>query len=138
MKETIEFYDLTQFKHKAPAILGVLLCMVFGILLITHQALPIYIIGTLIGLILLAVPQIININKRNTIKYNNTGLTAKLLGFKTFGFQFTDLDNHQLTSDALILTINNTDVITLSRKRFNDQSLQQLHTLIQSKTNNYE
>ncbi len=134
MKEFIHFEDLTNLKNILPTVIGAILCIVFGFLIITDDAPVTYMIPAFIGITLLGIPQIKNIRHRNTIKYNNTGLTAKLLGRKTFGFQFMDIEQFSLNEKELILNIKGMDLVTLSRKRFQEKSLQELHTLIKQKT----
>ena len=133
MKESILFEDLTSLKNVIPIAIGAILCFVFGFLIISKEATLYYVIPAVIGIALLGIPQIKNIRRRNTIKYNNTGLTAKLLGHKTFGFQFQDIERYSFTDKALIIKIKKMDEITLSRKRYKKESLEKLHTLIQKK-----
>ncbi len=134
MKEKIQFEDLTALKVVVPTTIAIVSCFVFGTLIIVDGAHLYYIIPAFIGIILIGIPQIKNIRQRNTIKFTNTGLTAKLLGHKTFGFQFKDIEKYQLTDAGLIIKINEMDKMTLSRKRFQEESLTRLHTLIQQKT----
>lgn len=134
MKEKIKFEDLTALKNVVPTVIGSVLCLVFGVLIVVNEVQIYYVIPAFIGIMLLGIPQIKNIRERNTIKFNNTGLTAKLLGYKTFGFQFKDIEDHTFTEKGLIFKLQGMDEVTLSRKRFQQQSLEQLHTLIQQKT----
>ncbi|GAK75966.1 MAG: hypothetical protein ABJN73_01690 [Nonlabens ulvanivorans] len=134
MKEKIQFEDLTALKVVVPTIIAVVSCFVFGTLIIIDGAHLYYIIPAFIGIILIGIPQIKNIRQRNTIKFTNTGLTAKLLGHKTFGFQFKEIEHYDLTEKGMTLKVNKMDEVTLSRKRFQEDSLTQLHTLIQQKT----
>lgn len=134
MKEKIKFEDLTALKNVVPTVIGSVLCLVFGVLIVVNEVQIYYVIPAFIGIMLLGIPQIKNIRERNTIKFNNTGLTAKLLGHKTFGFQFKDIEDHTFTEKGLIFKVQGMDEVTLSRKRFQQQSLEQLHTLIQQKT----
>lgn len=134
MKEKIKFEDLTALKNVVPTVIGSVLCLVFGVLIVVNEVQIYYVIPAFIGIMLLGIPQIKNIRERNTIKFNNTGLTAKLLGHKTFGFQFKDIEDHTFTEKGLIFKVQGMDEVTLSRKRFQQQSLEQLYTLIQQKT----
>lgn len=134
MKEEIQFEDLTTLKNVLPTALGSVLCFVFGVLIVVNEVQLYYVIPAFIGIMLLGIPQIKNIRKRNTIKFTNTGLTAKLLGHKTFGFQFKDLEQYSFTEKGLNFKVQGMDEVTLSRKRFQQKSLEQLHTLIQQKT----
>ncbi|EAS19917.1 hypothetical protein BBFL7_02317 [Flavobacteria bacterium BBFL7] len=134
MKEKIHFENLTALKNVVPTVIGALLCLIFGGLIITDDATVTYLIPAFLGITILGIPQIKNIRRRNTIKYNHSGLTAKLLGFRTFGFQFKDIEEVELSDTRLLLKIKEMDEVTLSRKRFQEDSLTQLHTLIQQKT----
>ncbi|MGJ8684570.1 MAG: hypothetical protein ACSHWW_08100 [Nonlabens sp.] len=134
MKEKIQFEDLTSLKNILPTAIGAVFCLICGILIVRDQTTIYFAILGIIGIALIGIPQIKNIRRRNTIKYNNTGLTAKFLGRKTFGFQFSEIEHISLIEKGLILNIKGMDEVTLSRKRFQEDSLQQLHTLIKQKT----
>lgn len=134
MKEKIHFEDLRALHNVIPASLGAVLCLIFGTLIVIQDATLWYVIPAFIGIALLGIPQIKNVRQRNTIKHNNSGLTAKLLGFKTFGFQYQEIEKVQLSDTGLIIKVKGMEEVTLSRKRFQETSLEELNTLIQQKT----
>lgn|GEM_PF-3811137 len=119
-------------------ILGIFLSTVFGLLLVidtestnSGTAKWHYVIPTITGIILIAIPQIQNIRKSHTIRYNKTGLTAKLLGFKTFGFQYDNVKSIHLNEELLQIEVIGMETISLSRKRYNHNSLLQLKQIIE-------
>lgn len=134
MKDKIHFEDLRALHNVLPAAAGAVLSLVFGTLVVIKEPTIWYVVPAIIGIALLGIPQIKNVRQRNTIKHNNSGLTAKLLGFKTFGFQYQEIETVQLLDTGLLIKIKEMDVVTLSQKRYQQQSLQQLYTLIHQKT----
>lgn len=136
MPSNIEFTDISTPKHNLPIILGVILCVISGTLIVTSNKAditttnPIPVITGIIGIALIAIPQIINVRKANTIRYNKRGLTAKLVGHKTFGFEFSNIEATHLKEKQLEIVTKNGERISLSRKQYNQKSLQKIIDLI--------
>ncbi|AZQ44768.1 hypothetical protein [Nonlabens ponticola] len=74
----------------------------------------------------------------NAISYSDKSATFKLLGQKSVGFTFSDVQEFELKEQGLLLKVQGLDVMKLSRKRYTDQSLKQLNTLLQDKTSKHE
>lgn len=138
MSATIHFTDISKPIHTVPVIIGVILCIGSGALIITRSddvaastASIIALLAALLGIVLIAIPQILNIRKSDTIRYNKRGLTAKLLGRKTFGFEYRNVTSVILNDQLLQIEVLEMDLITLSRKRYNQNSLLQIKQLIE-------
>ncbi|SCY17210.1 hypothetical protein SAMN05192588_1493 [Nonlabens sp. Hel1_33_55] len=70
----------------------------------------------------------------NAVSYGSKSVTMKLLGHKTIGFLFTDLREVRLQELGLLIRVDGMEDLKLSRKRYTDQSLEELHTILQEKT----
>lgn len=71
---------------------------------------------------------------RNSVSYSLTSITIKLVGRKTFGFKFKEMEQIDLSEKGLYIKVKEMDVVTLSRKRYQDKSLEQLHKILKEKT----
>lgn len=138
MATKIDFTDISKPIHTLPVIIGAILCLGCGAyIIIGHdpdapsRADLIVIVAAFLGIVLIAVPQIQNIRKSNTIRFNNRGLTAKLLGRKTFGFEFRNVTSLLLDEKELQIKVTGMELITLSRKQYHDNSLLQLKEVIE-------
>ncbi len=138
MPATIHFTDISKPIHTIPTVIGAILCLGCGTYVIASNDTDsnsttsvVALIASLVGIILIGIPQIQNIRKRNTIRYTKSGLTAKLLGRKTFGFQFKNVTSVFLNEELLQIEVQEMDVITLSRKRYHHNSLLQIQQLIE-------
>ncbi len=70
----------------------------------------------------------------NAISYGSDSMTMKLLGSKTIGFLFSDVQHINLQEQGLLIQLKDREVVKLSRKRYTDQSLQELATILKEKT----
>lgn len=75
---------------------------------------------------------------RNSASYSRTSITIKLVGRKTFGFSFKELEQLDLSDKGLYIKSKGMDAVTLSRKRYEDNSLTQLHNILQEKSTSNE
>jgi hypothetical protein len=75
-----------------------------------------------------------NFTTANSVSYGPKSITLKLLGHKTTGFLFSDVQQVSLQEQGLLIRVVGMDDMKLSRKRYTDQSLQELYTLLQEKT----
>ena len=69
----------------------------------------------------------------NLISHDNYGVTFKLVGSKTFGFRFSELKDVSLTNRGLLIMIEGIDAVKLSRKRYQEESLNNLYNLLKAK-----
>jgi len=75
---------------------------------------------------------------RNSASYSRSSITVKLVGRKTFGFRFKELEKLDLSDKGLYIKSKGMDAVTLSRKRYEDNSLTQLHNILQEKSTSNE
>jgi hypothetical protein len=75
---------------------------------------------------------------RNSASYSRTSITVKLVGRKTFGFSFKELEKLDLSEKGLYIKSKGMDAVTLSRKRYEDNTLSQLHNILQVKSTSNE
>ncbi|PQJ19789.1 hypothetical protein BST94_05970 [Nonlabens xylanidelens] len=75
---------------------------------------------------------------RNSVSYSLKSITVKLIGRKTFGFTFKELEQLDLSEKGLYIKSKGMDAVTLSRKRYQDNSLTQLHKILQEKSTSNE
>lgn len=66
----------------------------------------------------------------NLVGYDHTAITLKLMGRKTMGFLFKDVEQVDLSDKGLLIRVKGMDVITLSRKRYQQQSLEHFYNII--------
>ena len=87
-----------------------------------------------IGVTLFAYLSMDSFTTSNAVSYGSKSVTMKLLGHKTIGFLFSDLREARLQEQGLLIRVNGMEDLKLSRKRYTDQSLEQLHTILKEKT----
>jgi hypothetical protein len=75
---------------------------------------------------------------RNSVSYSLKSITIKLVGRKTFGFTFKELEKLDLSEKGLYIKSKGMDAVTLSRKRYENKSLTQLHQILQEKSTSNE
>jgi hypothetical protein len=80
--------------------------------------------------ILFAFTSLDNFIYNNVVNYDSKAVTGKLLGRKTFGFLFEQVQETTLSDKGLLIRVQGQDVITLSRKRYKEKSLQEFYNLI--------
>jgi len=82
------------------------------------------------GITLFAATSIDNFKHTNIVNYDSKSVTVKLLGRRTFGFMFGQIEQVSLSEKGLLLRVKGQDAITLSRKRYKEQSLKEFYNLI--------
>lgn len=105
--------------------------MIAAIVLFLNEA-PSYLSLTAASLsvILFAFTSLDNFVYNNVVNYDSRSVTGKLLGRKTFGFLFEQVQETTLSDKGLLIRVQGQDVITLSRKRYKEKSLQEFYNLI--------
>ena len=71
----------------------------------------------------------------NSISVDRYGATLKLLGEKTHGFRFEDIQSIDLSDRGLYIGLKGMEAVKLSRKRYKQQSLENIYTLLTTKNN---
>jgi hypothetical protein len=70
----------------------------------------------------------------NSVSYGTKSVTMKLMGNKTIGFLFSDVQEINLQEQGLLIRVDGVDeAIKLSRKRYTDQSLEELTRILKDK-----
>lgn len=87
-------------------------------------------VAATIGITLFAATSIDNFKHTNIVNYDRKAATVKLLGKRTFGFMFAQIEEVNLSEKGLLIRVTGQEVITLSRKRYKEQSLQNFYNLI--------
>jgi hypothetical protein len=137
MKEDIQFKDMTGRRYV------MVLCLAIGSLILAATLyflnLRLYrSIAALVGITLFYVNSFEGFTSRNSVSHSSKSITISLLGRKTFGFPFKELEVLDLSEKGLYIKVKEMDAVTLSRKRYNDSSLTQLHTILKEKTTAHE
>jgi len=70
----------------------------------------------------------------NSVSYGSKSVTMKLLGHKTIGFLFSDVQEIRLQEQGLLIRVDGMEVIKLSRKRYKEESLEELTRILKDKT----
>jgi hypothetical protein len=83
-----------------------------------------------VGITLFAATSIDNFKHTNIVNYDSKSVTVKLLGRRTFGFMFGQIEQVSLSEKGLLLRVQGQDAITLSRKRYKEQALREFYNLI--------
>lgn len=84
-----------------------------------------------LSVVLFAFTGIDNFKHPNLVNHDNHSATVKLLGRRTFGFRFKAVKMVSLMEKGLIIEVDGQEPITLSRKRYKEQSLKDFKNLIQ-------
>ncbi|PQJ17260.1 hypothetical protein [Nonlabens tegetincola] len=138
MKHRIVFQDQTARKYVAFTSIGIILIVAGVLLLFTSLEEYVAYLGIGIGIALFFYINMNSFRSTHFISYNRKGITLQLLGRKTNGFSFNQLQKVSLEEKGLLIKLKGGEVITLSRKRYLEQSLQQLFTILKTKTSSHE
>lgn len=136
-KEVIHFKDLNTLRHRI--ILGLAFIMLICAAVFFFNDLRIY--SSITALIAVTLFYLLNFDgftTRNSVSYSLRSITVKLIGRKTFGFTFKELEQLDLSDKGLYIKSKGMDAVTLSRKRYHDNSLTQLHNILQEKSTSNE
>jgi hypothetical protein len=91
-------------------------------------------IFALIAVTLFYINSFEGFSTRNSVSYSLQSITIKLVGKKTFGFTFKELEKLDLSEKGLFIKSKGMDAVTLSRKRYENKSLTQLHNILKEKS----
>jgi hypothetical protein len=91
-------------------------------------------IFALIAVTLFYINSFEGFSTRNSVSYSLQSITIKLVGKKTFGFTFKELEKLDLSEKGLFIKSKGMDAVTLSRKRYENKSLIQLHNILKEKS----
>ncbi|MFT6097071.1 MAG: hypothetical protein ACJAXY_000208 [Nonlabens sp.] len=91
-------------------------------------------IFALIAVTLFYVNSFEGFSTRNSVSYSLQSITIKLAGKKTFGFTFKELEKLDLSDKGLYIKSKGMEAVTLSQKRYENNSLIQLHQILNEKS----
>lgn len=126
----IHFKNLNSPRSITITVLSVLLILL-GVVLFLYTALENW--GYILmatGIIVMAGFNLSYVWQPDAITYTQSGATIKLIGRKTFGFKFEDIDAVEMTASDLVINTTDGRSFSLSRKRYQQQSLIKLKELI--------
>gem|GEM_PF-1540260 len=137
MKEVIQFKDMNTPRYKMVLVLAILMLLMASCFFFIN--LKIYSsIAALAAVTLFYFNSYEGFSTRNSASYSRNSITVKLVGRKTFGFRFKELEKLDLSGKGLYIKSKGMEAITLSRKRYEDNSLTQLHYILQEKSTSNE
>lgn len=137
MKEVIHFKDMNTARYKLILGLAVFMLVMAGVFFLNNLTL-FSSIAALTAVTLFYFNSYEGFSTRNSASYSRMSITVKLVGRKTFGFSFKELEKLDLSDKGLYIKSKGMDAVTLSRKRFEDNSLTQLHNILQEKCTSNE
>lgn len=117
-----------KFKMLVGAAIGALLLAIVFFVLDFPSVIALATAG--VSVALFAFTSIDNFKHTNLVQYDSNAVTVKLLGRRTFGFRFSNVEHLDLSEKGLLIRLKEMDAITLSRKRYSEQSLQKFYNLI--------
>jgi hypothetical protein len=137
VKEVIHFKDMNTLRFKIILGLAVFMLVMAGVFFLNNFKLYSS-IAALTAVTLFYFNSYEGFSTRNSASYSRTSITVKLVGRKTFGFSFKELEKLDLSEKGLYIKSKGMDAVTLSRKRYEDNTLSQLHNILQVKSTSNE
>jgi hypothetical protein len=137
VKEVIQFKDMNTLSYKIILGLAVFMLVMAGVFFLNNFKLYSS-IAALSAVTLIYFNSYEGFSTRNSASYSRTSITVKLVGRKTFGFSFKELEKLDLSDKGLYIKSKGMDAVTLSRKRYEDNSLSKLHNILQVKSTSNE
>ncbi len=134
MQREIHIRNLNSTKYRSLTIAGVIL-LVISIATWLLQG-PDYIayVAAALGVAAFTVLSMDSFTTANAVSYGKESITMKLLGNKTIGFLFSDVQEIRLLEQGLLIRLQDREDVKLSRKRYSTKSLEQLETILKEKT----
>lgn len=134
MQRKIKFRDLDSVKYKAITVAGGVLMALAALSWILQWTSYLQYICAGLSVMAFTVLSMDSFTSSNAVSYGKKSITIKLLGSKTTGFLFSDVQEIRLQEQGLFIGVQGMEDLKLSRKRYTDQSLEQLHSIIKEKT----
>ncbi len=133
MPEPIKIQDLNSNKYKVLVGFGIFfiaLALIFWLLSLDPLF---YYLSAILGIGCFFGLSSSTFTTGNMISYDNYGATFKLVGNKTFGFRFSELKDVSISDRGLLIVIEGMNDVKLSRKRYQEKSLNDLYNLLKAK-----
>lgn len=137
MKEVIHFKDMNEARYRVVLFLAVIMLISAAVLFFLNLRLYSS-IAALLAVTFFYMNSFEGFSTRNSVSYSLKSITIKLVGRKTFGFTFKELEKLDLSEKGLYIKSKGMDAVTLSRKRYENKSLTQLHQILQEKSTSNE
>lgn len=137
LKEVIHFKDMNTTRYKA-VLAFALICLIAAGLLFLYGLRIYSSIAALVAVTFFYINSFEGFSTRNSVSFSLKSITIKLVGRKTFGFTFKELEKLDLSEKGLYIKSKGMDAVTLSRKRYENDSLTQLHKILQEKSTSNE
>jgi hypothetical protein len=137
LKEVIHFKDMNEARYRVVLFLAVIMLISAAVLFFLNLRLYSS-IAALLAVTFFYMNSFEGFSTRNSVSYSLKSITIKLVGRKTFGFTFKELEKLDLSEKGLYIKSKGMDAVTLSRKRYENKSLTQLHQILQEKSTSNE
>jgi hypothetical protein len=133
--QKIKIQDLTAPRYKIFISAGLFLFIVAGITWYLNTPPPLYYLSAGLAIACFFAISYDTFTTSNAISIDRYGATFKLLGNKTYGFRFQDVDQVQISDRGLMITFKKEEMeaIKLSQKRYHSQSLKDIYTILTTK-----
>ncbi len=128
--ESIYFKDQGSRNFKILIFAAIIFAIVAIILFYLETPSQLSLTAAGLSVTLFAFTGIDNFKHTNLVNHDNQSATVKLLGRKTFGFRFKAVKKVSLLEKGLLIEVDGQEPITLSRKRYKEQSLIEFKNLI--------
>jgi hypothetical protein len=133
LKEVIHFKDMNTLRYKFILGFALINLVLAGVFFFNN--LKIYSsIFALMAVTLFYMNSFEGFSTRNSASYSLKSITINLVGKKTFGFTFKELEKLDLSDKGLYIKSRGMEAVTLSRKRYENSSLTQLHNILKEKS----
>ncbi|MEN8816120.1 MAG: hypothetical protein ABF274_04525 [Nonlabens sp.] len=137
MKEVIHFKDMNEARYRVILLIAVFMLISAAVLFFLDLRLYSS-IAALLAVTFFYMNSFEGFSTRNSVSYSLKSITIKLVGRKTFGFTFKELEKIDLSEKGLYIKSKGMDAVRLSRKRYENDSLTQLYKILQEKSTSNE
>lgn len=135
MAQKIHIQDLTAPRYKIFISVGLLLFAIAAATWFFEAPPPVYYLAAGLAIACFFAISYNTFTTSNIISVDRHGATLKLVGNKTYGFRFQDVNQIDLSDRGLLITFieQEMEAVKLSRKRYHPESLNDIYTLLTTK-----
>lgn len=134
MQRDISFRDLNSPKYKGLTIAGGFLILLAALCWWFEWTSYLSYVFAGLAVMSFTILSMDSFTTSNAVSYGSKSMTVKLLGEKTTGFLFRKVSKVSMMEQGLLIRVEGMEDLKLSRKRYNDTSLEKLQTIIKEKT----
>jgi len=138
MAQKIHIQDLSQPKYKLFIGIGIAMLVIAFVTWALEMKPIIYYVSSIVAIASFFYISSDTFTRSNTLSFDKKGATFKLMGNKTYGFRFVEMTSVHLTDRGLHIELMEQEDVKLSRKRYQEQSLNTIYQILKQKNNNYE